>query len=382
MGTSKPVKAVRFDFIDLLRGWAVIVMIETHVTNALLAPEYRTMWWFGGLDFFNGLVAPSFMFCAGAGLWIALGRKWEDYVNWRAPLWRYFRRLGWILGVAYALHLPSFSLRQMLTAFSDQDAAVLFQCDILHVIVVTLASTLLVALLTRRRWIVQIWAWFWIVVLVAIAPAAWAFARSGAVSLVIRNLLTESPGSYFPFVPWVAFCMAGIVVTKAFLESADRGRLMRRVFALGAALALVGLAFRLFYNPWSFDLWRATPIFFAMRIGCVLVAFSLLYRAAEWRAAQGSRSPAWVLLFGRESLLVYTVHLVIVYGSVFNFGIAYHLAMRWPPWVCLAIAIPLIAAMYLLARIWVWLKRDWPRTSAWLPYAEAAIFILYIGVHP
>src|SRR5579872_6893470 len=110
--SPSPVKS-RLEFIDLLRGWAVVVMIETHVINALLAQSYRDSSWFPYLDFANGLVAPSFLFCAGCGLWISLGRRWDDYLALRKPLWVYFRRLGWILGIGYALHLPNFSMRQM-----------------------------------------------------------------------------------------------------------------------------------------------------------------------------------------------------------------------------------------------------------------------------
>ena len=55
----------RLLFIDRLRGWAVVVMIETHIVNALLRNDLRHETAFVILNFINGLVAPTFLFCAG-----------------------------------------------------------------------------------------------------------------------------------------------------------------------------------------------------------------------------------------------------------------------------------------------------------------------------
>lgn len=57
-----PAKATRYGFIDLLRGVALVVMVETHVMNAYLPLALKK-----GSDFFfwlaftNGLVAPTFL---------------------------------------------------------------------------------------------------------------------------------------------------------------------------------------------------------------------------------------------------------------------------------------------------------------------------------
>jgi len=58
----------RIDYIDLLRGWAVIVMIETHAFNATLTPAIKSDWFFGYIAFINGLVAPSFLFASGLAM--------------------------------------------------------------------------------------------------------------------------------------------------------------------------------------------------------------------------------------------------------------------------------------------------------------------------
>jgi len=82
----------RYKFIDLLRGWAVFVMIETHIVNALLRSDIKELTSFKVLTFFNGLVAPSFLLCAGLGFAISLNRKWDEYVHFKKAMWRYFFR--------------------------------------------------------------------------------------------------------------------------------------------------------------------------------------------------------------------------------------------------------------------------------------------------
>ena len=71
----------RYLYIDLLRGWAVIVMIEVHVFNAFLVPTFRDETWFKVLNFINGLVAPSFLFIAGYSFVLIAQRKWSDYLS-------------------------------------------------------------------------------------------------------------------------------------------------------------------------------------------------------------------------------------------------------------------------------------------------------------
>ena len=60
-----PSRAGRYPFIDVLRGLAVLFMIETHTVNALLDPALRAGTFHDALTYVNGLVAPAFLFAAG-----------------------------------------------------------------------------------------------------------------------------------------------------------------------------------------------------------------------------------------------------------------------------------------------------------------------------
>ncbi len=375
-------KTPRLEFIDLLRGWAVLIMIETHTVNALLTQAYRNTWWFDWLDFFNGLVAPSFLFCAGCGLWIAINRKWDDYIHFRQPLRKYVGRMLWILGVAYALHLPTFSFKRIYQAFSPEYEEIFFQIDILHTIVVTSLFAVLVIIVTRSKRILLWTSGVFAAALVLCAPLVWALARGGAFAVIIRNMLTESPRSYFPFVPWSAFVFIGIIATKLFMDAENKALFFRRLFFAGLGMMATGWIFRLYYNPYPSELWRSTPIYFVIRLGMVVMAFSGMWMYGEWKKQRAASVKSGVLLlFGRESLLVYAAHLIIVYGSVANSGIASQYAMTFTPAECAGVWILLTLAMWLLAYGWKRLKQNHLTASRMIQYSMAALFVLFLIVN-
>jgi predicted acyltransferase len=148
-------KSQRYAFLDVLRAIAVIWMIQVHVTNVFLDTELRSGWFFTLLNISNGFVAPTFIFCAGGGLWIALSRKGAQYLALDPSLWQYLKRLAYILFWAYVLHMPAWSLVEMTTLPTD----VLFtgfQVDVLQTIVYSslfaVATFFLMRDLSRTSW--------------------------------------------------------------------------------------------------------------------------------------------------------------------------------------------------------------------------------------
>src|SRR5512137_1624649 len=97
-----PAKAPRYGFIDLLRGFALVVMVETHVMNAYLPLALKKgSEFFFWLAFTNGLVAPTFLFATGFSIVLLGNNQWENWLHFRPSFWRQMRRLGFITLVAY-----------------------------------------------------------------------------------------------------------------------------------------------------------------------------------------------------------------------------------------------------------------------------------------
>jgi uncharacterized membrane protein len=135
---------VRYGFIDLLRGLALVVMIETHVINAYLPGDVRLRPFFFWLTFVNGLVAPTFLFASGFSIMLQGRRQWENWLRFRLPFWQQMRRLGFITLVAYYSHFDNFKLSKYLHPEEPGIWMNALQVDILQCIV---ASLLIIHLL-------------------------------------------------------------------------------------------------------------------------------------------------------------------------------------------------------------------------------------------
>ena len=82
-----------------------------------------------------------------------------------------------------------------------------------------------------------------------------------------------------------------------------------------------------------------------------------------------------VTLVGRESLLVYATHLLLVYGNfgTFNFR-------RWSDHTfglpeALGWTVGLLGLMILLASAWDWIRRQDPRWKRWIQWTVLAITV-------
>ncbi|WP_291272426.1 heparan-alpha-glucosaminide N-acetyltransferase domain-containing protein [Geothrix sp.] len=192
----------RCDWIDQLRGWAVIVMIEVHVVNVWLQSGLRPDW----LNYLNGLVAPSFTMAAGYSLTISTFRTdgtlrpfWPDTA----------RRLGFILLCAYALHAPGITAADWTVLNTTQKARELFKIDVLQCIVYSLLILQGLARLVRNPRVFTGLALAIAVFVPVISPHLWATGVADGLWLPIRGLFNGNPDrgvqALFPLFPWLAF---------------------------------------------------------------------------------------------------------------------------------------------------------------------------------
>lgn len=367
--TPSTVPSSRFHFVDLLRGWAVFVMIETHVVNALLIPSIKEEQIFRFLTFFNGLVAPSFLFCAGFGFAISFNRKWKDFISFQPGLWRYLKRLGFILFIAYSLHIPFFSLRQMMALTDEQSWMIFFQSDILHVISLTMISLVILALIIRDERIFIYVASFIGIVIVMISPVIRSMDHT-QMPIWFRPYLSLQFKSQFPLFPWAAFLIGGVIVGYAFLQARKSNRertLVNRLMALSIVGA--GLALLIEYQPLTLypnhNFWNASPEFFVVRFAVVVLLCVILWHYAEKKEGTGR---SLLTMFGQESLLVYVAHLLIVYGYTFEWSFIRVFDSTLNYWQCFGLTILLIGVMYLLAYGWHELKIKSIRTAKLVQY--------------
>jgi uncharacterized membrane protein len=334
----------RLLFADWLRGWALLVMIETHVFNAFLAPEFRPTSWFSHLNFINGLVAPSFLFVSGFVFLVATQKRLEELRTLGKAFWKQIGRVAIIWAIAYIMHLPADYLRKV---------------DVLHCIALTWLFLLLSLIAIRSERLQRAWLTACIAALSGLAPLVYSLELRPALPTPLAAYFNDKTQSLFPIFPWSAFMLAGTLCASVFLPAKRRGRewqCMTGVAVVGAAMALLGY----FLPPLRFlpqaeaATWKADPRTFLLRLGIVLLLLGACWLYGVFR----SPSKSVLLDVSRESLLVYVAHLTLIYKSFWGGGsLAYRVARTWSPLECGLATMALAAMMIGAARGWGAIKR-------------------------
>lgn len=375
----------RIEYIDLLRGWAVIVMIQTHVFNATLRSVLTDGSVYAVVKFVDGLVAPTFLFASGLAYAVTTRRKVNDYLSFGTPLFKQLWRLLFVLLVGYSLHIPKFNYPHLRYEAGERAWQLFFQVDVLQCIAVSLLfmQLLLLALRSERRLYPALIA---ITVGVVLGtPLIWGIDFWAVLPIPLAAYLNGTHDSLFPLFPWSAFLFAGAITGHYYnraKESADGGsaatvdRMMKTL--AGASLAAVALSFVL--DPLAaslypvYDYWKTSPSFYLLRLGLVGLVCSGLFL---YERREGVSPSSLVTLIGRESLLVYTVHLLLVYGnfSTFNFHEKVNKSFGYTE--AIVVTLTLFGLMVLLALVWERIKRGPTRVKRG---TQAILLAIFLGV--
>jgi uncharacterized membrane protein len=377
----------RCDWLDLVRGWAVLVMIEVHCVNVWLHHDMIPNW----LQYLNGLVAPSFIMCAGYSLALSTFRADGSL----RPFGPTAKRLGFILVCAYLLHAPGLTLVEWTLLATLQKYRELFKIDVLQCIVFSLLILQGLARLIRRP-MVYAGAALGLAVAVALAaPWLWRPGVADGVWMPVRGLINGNIDrgvmALFPLVPWFAFAAFGSVLGVLYRElrvlAADgrarwsEARWLLALAVLGALLAGWGSAYAgtwLQGGPWpQQEIWRlhnTTLPSIAQRLGVVCLAGSVL----GWIEPVRGRwpGPSVIRAASSESLLVYMLHLQLIFGLLLAEPIRVRAGWEWYSlgWAgTLGLTAAVIAVSLVACVQWRKIRQDPPR--AWKLQRRALILL-------
>jgi hypothetical protein len=306
-------------FIDLFRSAAILLMLEGHVFRTFLPLSLQQTGIFMFHEIFHGLSAPAFLFGSGLTFVISTRRRWEDYHHWGPPLARRVRRLLFVILLGLFLHLPYFSFRKVAVDASQADLLQLFQCDVLLCIGIGLLSLhgLVFFFKTERRFYGLVLAT--ILSACLLTPLVWDVDFLNYLPPYLAQLANSAHGSPFPLFPYVGFLFAGVIVSWEFTVAMERKKestFMRQLFLLGAGIMIGGYLVDLvpvqIYPTYNF--WYTSPSYFFLRLGSLMVMLPIF-----WAVSRSVTRPGRAFtVFGKESLFVYVLHLLILSGSVVN----------------------------------------------------------------
>jgi uncharacterized membrane protein len=365
-------------FIDLVRALAVLFMLYGHTVAALLGPQYQRGAWFDLWQFQRGLTSGLFMLAGGFAFSIATGRHWEAHVRWSPAVVTRLRRFLLFVVLGYALHLPVTRLVDLPLASPDRWRTFL-AVDVLQSLGVTFVALQLLVLLCRSRRLFTGAVFVLAVGVVSSPQAAGQPDWTGLLPSGVAPYLSTAEGSLFPLFPWSAFVLVGAGLGQLFSRwSAARLPAFAAWALLSPGVLLVAAAFVSGVVPFpefSAHPFSTPPRAFAVRVGSCLVLMGGIALASRGI----THLPRVFAAVAQESLLVYFVHLCLVYGSPWNRGLWTWYAGSLGPWNTLAAVVFVIATMAALAWIWnVWKHTDRRSASVvrWLVWAGMLAWLL------
>jgi uncharacterized membrane protein len=343
----------RIDYIDYLRGWAVLLMIFWHSIDALLSSHFKSSNAFIIAQFVGGIVAPAFLFTAGASLTIVLSKYREDILYFKKRAVRQLIRIFQILIIAYLLHFPFKILTTYPLHLSDEQYLNFIKSDILHTIAIGLLLMQILYFMIRKENIFYIFILLSAIIIVILTPYVSRFDFLTILPIEIATYFNIQYYSLFPLFPWLAYLMIGSVIMQIILKykEADREKkIINILFLIGIGLIVFG-SIPEFFNLETTDyysFWHTSPNIFMIKIGIVLI---LLYVLSLCSVKRSYKMKVFNI-FGRESLFVYVVHLLIIFGTDNPFTLSYYFGNRcnwvgfWGIYFSLLIIMLILAKSY------------------------------------
>jgi uncharacterized membrane protein len=266
------------------------------------------------------------------------------------------KRVLLLVFLGYLLRYPTPSII-MLQNISESQWRVFFGVDILHLIGFGILFLIICMYLAEK---------FRLSDYTVFAAAALLFFGLYAVfeninwteylPLPLAGYMYRGSGSNFPLFPWIGYVMAGGVLGSLLAKNP----MVFKTYKFSRNLGLIGIAFIIVAYGFNYleiiffgrsYLWTTSPNLVIMRLGIVLLLNSLV----SWISLRVESIPRIVVLIGRNTLIIYIVHLVILYGSAWNPGIIRIFERSFGVWRTVGSALIMLILMtgmvYLLSKM-------------------------------
>jgi uncharacterized membrane protein len=295
----------RLQYLDWVRGVGAVIMLQGHVFHSFLKPEMRDGAPYTLSQFVGGMPPALFLFLTGITLAFLMDSTERKGLPPRERFTTALRRSGYLFLLAFAFRI------QLWVFGAPAPWQDLFRVDILNCMGFSIAAMSVMALLrTAQR--ARLCA---VLGLVIAFVSPWISQMNWAgVPWLARNYIVPDLSSFgfFPWGAYLAFGMSAGSVIRAIPPGATE-RAMQWAAVLGGALVLACQYFA--SAPYSIyaksEFWLNSPAQVLAKQGATLLLLAFAFLWTRYGAKDGW---SWVRQFGTTSLLVYWVHIELVYG--------------------------------------------------------------------
>ena len=336
-------------------------MVVGHTSSALLAQSFRRGPWFDVWTFQRGLTSALFLLLAGFAFSVATTRHWKTHLSLTPAVIKRVRRFALFILLGYGLHFPVLHVTELATA-TDLQWRSFLAVDVLQLIGVSLIAVQALVLVARTRRVFTLAAFAIALVVIVVSPAVWSTNWTQFLPLSLAAYFSPSTGSLFPLFPWAAYVFVGAGAGQLYGEwgAAHLAVFARWGVLTGVALVASGLV-----------VWEGIPGDVALRTGiCFLILAGIVYISRRI-----TQLPHVFGAVAQESLIVYFVHLCIVYGSIWNAGLWRFYGESLTPMATVFASLAVVGAMCGLAWQWNRLKHVKPQAARWVSAGAGAVLV-------
>lgn len=329
-----------------MRAIAVLQMIQGHTVDLFLSNDFRlqdnliySAWYF-----MRGMTAPIFMFSAGTVftyLFRLVDKPFEDNPRVKKGIKRFFL----LVFLGYLLRYPTASVFDF-SHVNQEQWNTFFTVDVLHLIGFGIFITMLLAYISEKikisDYIVFGFAAF---LIFTISPFTETVNWAAFLPVPIAGYFYSGSGSLFPLIPWSGYVIGGAVLGSYLAKHPlvfKTKEFSYKLFAFGISFLILSQIFSNLKFPINGNTeWGSALYLIFFRLGFVICLNSIV----SFISLKVNSIPKTIILLGRNTLLIYAVHLVILFGSAWSPGLAQIFEKRLDAWTTVGFALLMILSM-------------------------------------
>ena len=307
----------RLYFIDAVRAFAILMMLQGHFIDTLIDPVYRdasnqlyNIW-----SYFRGITAPTFFTISGlvfAYLLLRANAKGDDRPRIKKGLFRGLLLI--VIGYSLRINLVSWFQGYFDTYF--------LVIDVLQCIGLSLILLIGLHMLFKHHSYLFSIVLFALGCLCFVTEPLYRELTIDNVPLFFANYMTKTNGSVFTILPWFGYTAFGAFLSTIFFRHAHRNQF--KIFTI-ITFFVVGY-FLIYHSSWLLkELYYITDIellirsadynYLFTRLGNVLILFGVFY------ALERFLKQSLIARIGEKTLSIYVIHFIILFGSYTGYGL-------------------------------------------------------------
>ncbi|MDO4879908.1 MAG: heparan-alpha-glucosaminide N-acetyltransferase domain-containing protein [Capnocytophaga sp.] len=310
----------RLIFIDIIRAFAICMMLQGHFIDGLLANSFRdeNNIFFAIWLYFRGITAPVFFTISGfIFMFLLIKEQDPNKIGWKhIRVQKGIRRGIMLIITGYLLRM------NILNLFSDFTDWNVRMVDVLHCIGLSLLFLIAIYLFSyQKNKIIMPSILLGSTLLLFTLEPIYNQLKHSYLPVAIANYFTKANGSVFTIFPWFGYASLGAFMGYLF----NYYRSYKNVYIVSIILCLFFGVIFLLSPIWINYLYKitnseilyniATKDYLFKRVGNVLFVFAFFILLRNIITSKTIQT------IGQNTFSIYIIHYIILYGSFTGLGL-------------------------------------------------------------